>query len=88
MACRGSRACWLADSSWRQVGCIPRRNISPADLLGALDEEWGLHNGPSCFLMHCDHWPSYDLPLVIEIEMLEFPEGITRRADPIPDEQE
>jgi hypothetical protein len=34
----------------------------------------------------CDDWPSYELPLVVEIEMLEFPEGVTRRAEPIPDE--
>jgi hypothetical protein len=36
----------------------------------------------------CDDWPSYELPLVIEIEILKFPEEVTRRADPIPDEEE
>ena len=36
----------------------------------------------------CDQWPSYELPLVIEIEIPEFPEEITRRAEPIPDEDE
>ncbi len=36
----------------------------------------------------CDDWPSYELPLVIEIEIPEFPEGVTRLAEPIPNEQE
>jgi hypothetical protein len=36
----------------------------------------------------CDDWPSCDLPLVIEIEVPEFPEWLTRRAEPIPDEEE
>ena len=33
-----------------------------------------------------DDWSSYELPLVLDIEMLEFPQGITQRAEPIPDE--
>ena len=36
----------------------------------------------------CDDWSSYELPLVIEIEIPEFPEEVTRLAEPIPDEEE
>ena len=35
----------------------------------------------------CESWPSYELPMVIEIEVFELPEDVTRRADPIPDEE-
>jgi hypothetical protein len=36
----------------------------------------------------CDDWPSYELPLVIEIEIPEIPEQLTKLAEPIPNEQE
>ena len=36
----------------------------------------------------CDDWPSYELPLVIEIEIPEIPEEISKLAEPIPNEQE
>jgi hypothetical protein len=36
----------------------------------------------------CDDWPSCELPLVVEIEILEVPEEIARRAEPIPDAEE
>ena len=36
----------------------------------------------------CDEWSSYELPLVIEIEIPEFPEEVTGLAEPIPDEEE
>jgi hypothetical protein len=35
----------------------------------------------------CDDWPSYELPLAVEIEVLEVPEEIARRAEPIPEEK-
>ena len=35
-----------------------------------------------------DVWPSYDLPLVFEIEVLEFPEEITRPSAPIPNDDD
>ncbi len=34
----------------------------------------------------CDVWPSYDWPLEMQIEVLEFPERITKPAPPIPDD--
>jgi len=34
----------------------------------------------------CDAWPSYDWPLEMKIEVLEFPARITKPSPPIPDD--
>ena len=34
-----------------------------------------------------DEWPDYDLPVVIEIEVPEVPEGLSEPAEPSPQGQ-